>query len=433
MAKPSESATKKTNALLDKIYKDSKSGAAYSNLNTLYKIGKKYINSLKKSDVELFLKNKLSYVLHRKKLKKFPKRKFISFGPEQNVSIDLMQLGEREKRKNYPFTFIYVQSDLFSKLIKLFPLKSKSVKDIKEALQKSFKNYKPRSILTDKESAIWSKEIGQYFKNENIKVFSQSASAYKNGQSESNIRYLRLLCYKMALETGNERFVDKLSTIEDIFNNHKVRTTNFTPNELHYDRNNIAIRQEKLLKSQELDKQKQSAKRKQFSKQNLALGDLVRFSVPTRNFAKEVEKKYSSSVHKIVYCKPTNPETFILFPPAPKKFYYSEELIKVDPENVAKLNLPLEKIIEKKSLPSGEVLLKCSLLGSTKFEWLTTEELKKRYILFPPSLNDLRNATEAPSINVKSSIFTRKRNKDLAASKRGIYTRLRASKGEKES
>ena len=127
MVKPSESATKKTNALLDKIYKDSKSGAAYSNLNTLYKIGKKYINSLKKSDVELFLKNKLSYVLHRKKLKKFPKRKFISFGPEQNVSINLMQLGEREKRKNYPFTFIYVQSDLFSKLIKLFPLKSKSV------------------------------------------------------------------------------------------------------------------------------------------------------------------------------------------------------------------------------------------------------------------------------------------------------------------
>ena len=49
------------------------------------------------------------------------------------------------------------------------------------------------------------------------------------------------------------------------------------------------------------------------------------------------------------------------------------------------------------------------------------------YILFPPSLNDLREVTKAPSINVKSSILTRKRKKELADAKLGIHSRLRGS------
>ena len=36
------------NFRLDKIYKDPKSGAAYSSLNDLYKVGKQHIPSLKK-------------------------------------------------------------------------------------------------------------------------------------------------------------------------------------------------------------------------------------------------------------------------------------------------------------------------------------------------------------------------------------------------
>ena len=414
------------NSTLDKIYKNSESGAAFSSLDILYKTGKKYIPSLKKSDVELFLKNKPSYVQYKRKLLKFPKRKFISFGPCQNISIDLMQLSEYEKTKNYPYTFIYVQSDIFSKLLKLLPLKSKSVKDIKEALHKAFRNYKPRSILTDKESAIWSKELRQYFKDENIKVFSQSASAYKNAQSESNIKYVRRLCYKLALETNNERFIDKLPTIEKIFNHHIVRTTGFSPKELHYNKDSIAIMQDKLLKSLQSDKKKQLAQKKS-KNQSLALGDLVRFSVPTRNFAKEVEKVFSSSVHKIIFCKPSNPMTYFLFPPTPKKFYYKQELFKVDSNNIPKLSQPLERVLEKKLLQTGEILLKCSVVGSTKFEWLTIEELKQRYILFPPSLNDLREVTKAPSINVKSSILTRKQKKELADAKLGIHSRLRGS------
>ena len=411
------------NFRLDKIYKDPKSGAAYSSLNDLYKVGKRHIPSLKRSDVELFLRNKPSHVHYRRKLFKFPKRKFISFGPGQNFSIDLLQLSDQEKKKNYPFTFIYVQSDIFSKLIKLFPLKSKSVKDIKEALQKAFASGKPRSILTDKESAIWSREIGQYFKNENIKIFSQSASAYKNAQSESNIRFIRRICYKIAMESGNQRFIDKLSLVEEIFNTHTVRTTGFSPKELHYNKDNIAIVQEKLLKSLEIDKQKQKNQL-----QSLNTGALVRYCIPTKNFAKEVEKVYSKSVHKIIYSKPSNPPTYFLFPPTPKKFYYSEELIRVEPNSVTKLDLPLERVLEKKSLPNGQIILKCSAVGSPKYEWLTIEELKKRYILFPPSLNDLRKLgeAEAPSINVKTSILTRGRNKELTD--HGVHSRLRSNK-----
>ena len=425
-----KSSTALINSTLDKIYKDSESGAAFSSLNVLYNIGKKYIPSLKRSDVELFLKNKPSHVQLKRKLLRFPKRRFISFGPCQNVSIDLLQLSEEEKKKNKPFTFIFVQSDIFSKLIKLLPLKSKSIKDIKEALQKAFKDYKPRSILTDKESAIWSGELRQYFKNENIKVFSQSASAYKNAQSESNIRYVRRLCYKLALETNNERFIDKLPLIQKIFNHHTVRTTGFTPTELHYSKDNIAIMQERLLKSLESDKKKQLAQRKS-KYHDLTLGDLVRFSIPVRNFAKEVEKVYSSSVHKIIFCKPSNPPTYFLFPPTPKKFYYREELLKIDSNNIPKLSQPLERVLEKKILATGEILLKCSVVGSTKLEWLTIQQLKQRYILFPPSLNDLRKAkaTKAPPINVKSSILTRKQKKELTDEEPGIHSRLRGSGG----
>ena len=415
-------------ALLNSIFLNPRSGAAFSSLDVLFKKAKLYDPSIKKSDVDLYLRNKLSHVLYRKKQKTFPKRKIIAFSPGQQICVDLMQLSEREKQKNYPYTFIYVQADLFAKLLKLFPLKSKSAKHIKEALQKSFSFYKPKSILIDRESAFYGSEIGEYLKKENVKLFSQSSSPWKNGQIEVNIRFIRRLFYRIMTQLSTERFIDKLEVVEQIFNRHKVRSTNYTPLELHFSRDNIATVQEKLIKTLESQKQRQS---KESPSKKLMLGDVVRHVVWTRNFAKEVEKRYSTSLHKIIFCKKSYPETYKLFPPPAayhnKTFFYKEELFKVDPKKLGEHYLPLEKVLKEKRLPSGEILYKCALLGSDKFEWLTNSSLANRYMLFPHSSMETtrKKSIPLPLPSQNLAPLTRKQKKDLKRSQEGIHTRLR--------
>lgn len=406
------------NTLLNKLYKDPKYGVAFSSLDKIFKKAREFYPEITKKYVDSFLNKKLSHVSFLKKKNRFPKRKILAFYPQDQISIDLLQLSKYQSRTNYPITFIFCQCDNFSRLVQLFPLKSKDIKEVKKALIKSFSLYKPNSILCDREASFYSKEIGEFLKKNNVKIFSQKSAPtlkWKNGIIENKIREIRRIIAKICEEYDTENFIKYLNIIEKICNNRYNRSTKFSPMKLHYDRDAIATYQ------QQISNYLQNAK-SQEKLGDLSVGDYVRYREFSHKFAKEVDSKFSRSIHTVVVVKKSAPVVFKLFPPPlnQNRYFYREELFKVDSKEIGPGQFPLEKVLSYKSLPNGEKLFKCSIIGSDKVEWLTYLSLKNRYILFPDTIPNLTSHIQN-DLNMKG-MLTRNRVK-ISAKNSKMQTR----------
>ena len=57
-----------------------------------------------------------------------------------------------------------------------------------------------------------------------------------------------------------------------------------------------------------------------------------------------------------------------------------------------------------KRLPNGEILYSCSLIGHSQKElWLNEDELKSRYVLFPRSLDEVKEKNSVGEISADLS------------------------------
>ena len=405
------------NSLLNKLYTDAKYGVAFSSTDKIFKKAKEFYPEILKSQVHSFLNKKLSHVSFLKKKNKFSKRRILAFYPEDQISIDLLQLSKNQKKTNFPYSFIFCQCDNFSRLVQLFFLKSKDIIEVKKALIKSFKLYKPNSILCDKEASFYSIEIRNFLEENKIKMYSQKSAPtlkWKNGIIENKIREIRRIIAKICEEYNTEKFIDYLNVVQNICNNRINRITKFSPLTLHYNRNAIATYQEQI--SNYLKNAK-----KQQKPGDLLIGNYVRYREFSPTFGKEVDSKFSRSVHTIVRVKKSVPFVYKLFPPPlnQDRYFYREELFKVDSNEIGPGQFPLEKVLNYKLMPNGEKLYKCSIIGSDKFEWLTFSSLKNRYVLFSDSmpnsdLNYIQNNSNNSMLTrsqVKNSITNLKNSK----------------------
>ena len=403
-------------ALLTNLYTKPKFGVAFSSYDKLYRKAKEYNSDIKKETVKKFLRNRLSHSLFAKKIYKFKKRKIYCMNPASQVSVDLWELSNDDKRKNYPYKYLFCQIDNFSRLVQIFKLKSKTPEEIKKILKLSFSIFKPRSILCDREGSFFSTLISNFLKENNVKIYTQKSAPtlkWKNGMIERGLRTLKLITKQYCEEYGITRFVDHLKNIMSIYNLRVNRSTGYSPKELHFSKDAIADYQTKL--SNELN---QSAAK--MEKGDLQLGDYVRFKVLARQFAKETEKTFSRSVHIITQIKKTDPLVYRIFPTPPDqdRFFYRNELFKIDKDFITRRDIPVEKVVASKKLPNGEKIYECALVGEKKREWLTLQSLKTRFILFP----DADISTDLLQKTHNRSMITRNQQRENYL-KDGVTTR----------
>lgn len=403
-------------ALLTNLYTKPKFGVAFSSYDKLYRKAKEYNSDIKKETVKKFLRNRLSHSLFAKKIYKFKKRKIYCMNPASQVSVDLWELSNDDKRKNYPYKYLFCQIDNFSRLVQIFKLKSKTPEEIKKILKLSFSIFKPRSILCDREGSFFSTLISNFLKENNVKIYTQKSAPtlkWKNGMIERGLRTLKLITKQYCEEYGITRFVDHLKNIMSIYNLRVNRSTGYSPKELHFSKDAIADYQTKL--SNELN---QSAAK--MEKGDLQLGDYVRFKVLARQFAKETEKTFSRSVHIITQIKKSDPLVYRIFPTPPDqdRFFYRNELFKIDKDFITRRDIPVEKVVASKKLPNGEKIYECALVGEKKREWLTLQSLKTRFILFP----DADISTDLLQKTHNRSMITRKQQRENYL-KDGVTTR----------
>ena len=131
-------------------------------------------------------------------------------------------------RMNTGYKYIFTNIDIFSKYAFAFPIKSKTIKEIKLCFQKIFKNRKPSYIWSDQESSFFSKEMLEFFEDHNVKIYY----TYLNLKAIFNERFnrsLRELMMKEFVKNNNTIWYNILQNLIKTYNNRHHHTIKMIP------------------------------------------------------------------------------------------------------------------------------------------------------------------------------------------------------------
>ena len=282
-----------------------------------------------------FTMEDLSNELNKPTINKFPRKKIIVNHINEIHSTDLVDMGQYSKF-NRGYEYIFTNIDVFSKYAYAFPLKSKKIGDIKPCFEKIFKKNKPNYIWSDKEPAFFSKEMRQFFKNNDVKIYHTN-SHLKAVVIERFNRSLRELMMKEFVKNNNTVWYNILSKLIKIYNNRFHSTLKMKP--IQVNKNN-----EKYIK-ENIYTYNKTSKVPKFKR-----GDLVRISLKRRDvFDKPSSNiKWSEELFKIYSINRSNVITYEIKDLNGKiieGIFYEKELQKT--KNTFEAYI-IEKIIRKK-------------------------------------------------------------------------------------
>ena len=281
-----------------------------------------------------FTMEDLSQELNKPTINKFPRQKVIVKHINEIHSTDLVDMTQYSKI-NKGYKYIFTNIDIFSKIAYAFPLKSKKIGDIKSCFEKIFKNNKPKYIWSDKESSFLSKEMQQFFKDNNVKIYHTN-SHLKAVVIERFNRTLRELMMKEFVKNNNTVWYNILPKLIKIYNNRYHSTIKMKP--IQVNKNN-----EKYIK-ENIYTYNKTIKNPKFK-----INDLVRISLKRRDLFDKPSGniKWSEELFKIHSINKSNVITYKikdLNDEIIKGIFYERELLKS--KNTSEVYI-IEKIIRK--------------------------------------------------------------------------------------
>ena len=169
----------------------------------------------------------LSNELNKSVINKFEREKVIENHIDEIHSCDLVDMVKYSK-VNRGYKYIFTNIDIFSKYAFAFPLKTKTIKEIKPCFEKIFKQRKSKYICSDQESAFFSKEMLKFFEDNNIKIY-YTYSNLKAVVIERFNRSLRELIMKKFVKSNNTIWYNILPELIKTYNNLYQRTMKMKP------------------------------------------------------------------------------------------------------------------------------------------------------------------------------------------------------------
>ena len=282
-----------------------------------------------------FTMQDLSNELNKPTIQKFERKKKIVNHINEIHSTDLVDMSQYSKI-NKGYKYIFTNIDVFSKIAYGFPLKSKKIHDIKPCFEKIFKNNKPKFIWSDKEPAFLSKEMQQFFKDNNVKIYHTN-SHLKSVIIERFNRSLRELMMKEFVKNNNTVWYNILLKLIKIYNNRYHSTIKMKPIEVNKSN-------EKYIKENVYTYNKTSKNPK------FKIDDLVRISLKRRpifdkpsgniKWSEELFKIHSINKSNVITYKIKDMNNNII-----DGIFYQQELQKT--KNTSEVYI-IEKIIRKK-------------------------------------------------------------------------------------
>ena len=125
----------------------------------------------------------LSEELYKPKRKNFPRRKIIVNHIEEIFAADLVEM-QKFTKINKGYRYLLTCIDIFSKYNFVIPLKDKKGINVKNALQKIFKERSPKFLWTDRGTEFYNKQVQDLLNENNIKLYSTNNSEIKSSVIE---------------------------------------------------------------------------------------------------------------------------------------------------------------------------------------------------------------------------------------------------------
>ena len=174
-----------------------------------------------------FTMEDLSEELNKAVINKFERKKVVINHIDEIQSCDLVDMT-KYSRMNKGYRYIFTDIDIFSKYAWSFPIKSKTIKDIKACFEKNFKERKPKFIWSDQESAFFSKKMLKFFEDNNVKIY-YTYSNLKAVFIERFNRSLRELMMKEFVKNNNTVWYNIFQNLIKTYNNRCHHTIKMKP------------------------------------------------------------------------------------------------------------------------------------------------------------------------------------------------------------
>ena len=332
--------------------------------------------SVKKEDVENFLKTSDVYTLHKPVNKPKQYRRVYTKGINYMYQIDLVDMS-KYSRENKGFKFLITMIDSFSKYAWVIPIKSKEGVNVYKGLKAILLVKRPQKIQMDRGSEFYNERFLNMLTVFGIKWYSTN-SEIKAGIVERFNRTLKTRMERVFTSQGNHRYIDKIQDLVNSYNNTVHRSIGMKPAKV------TASDTKKILLKLYPKKKKTVAplfkvgdskkKKKKTLAPEFKVGDTVRITRKKHIFQKGYEQGWSYEVFTVAKILKTEPITYELEDYKREVIvgsFYPSELQKVTP-----VTYPIEKIVRRRKR-NDKVELLVKWLGYPKEanSWISQEDL----------------------------------------------------------
>lgn len=313
---------------LKSIYFDPQNPGSFGGVERLSKAA-----NVSKSFAKKWLMHQDVYTLHKPVRYKYQRRPTIAYGVNELWQADLVDLKSLSNC-NLNFSYLLTVIDVFSRFLRVVPIKNKKSQTVAKAFSKLFKHAKPANLQTDKGTEFYNKTVRDLLKKHNIRHYSTNSEA-KCAILERLHRTLRARMYRVFTHRNSFKYYDILQSLVDSYNQTIHSAHGFRPAEVAFKNEPTVYKKLYQINS--------------ISKFRFEVGDTVRISKARRVFRPGYFPGWSEETFKIYKKYPTTPHTYVLQDFNGKEIegrFYAEELQKI--KKTEEDSWAIEKIIRSK-------------------------------------------------------------------------------------
>ena len=297
---------------LTSSYYDVKGVGSFGGIRPLVKTSK-----VKTKQTKEWLASQDVYTLHKPVRYKFPRRKIIVGGPNQQWQADLIDVS-RLSRHNLGTKFLLTCIDVFSKKAWVIPLKNKTATSLVNAF-KSIQQSLPKNLQTDKGTEFLNSTIQRLLKVHRVHHFITENEDIKASIVERFNRTLKSKLWRYFTRQNTLSYLDVLEFMVEAYNKTPHRSIGMAPDDVSpKNKAGVWLR----LYSDPVS----------YKEPSLRIGHTVRISKARRAFKKGYLPQWTEEIFTIVERKSTQPPTFVLADYAGEVLrgtFYPQELQKV--------------------------------------------------------------------------------------------------------
>ena len=337
--------------ILSTIYYDPKNPSAFTGVEKVYQEAKLQLPDITRRDVREWLEKQYTYTMHKPTRRKFPRRKMMVNGIDDQWQIDLADMV-RVSRYNDGYQYLLTCIDIYSKYAWVVPIKNKGGNEVGRAMEGILREGRvPRKIQSDKGREFLNHIVQGVFDRAGVHHFTSEDPQIKCAVVERFNRTLKGRIWKYFTKSRLYRYINVLPDIVKGYNNSVHRTIGRTP---------ASVTTSSLHNTTSLDDP--------VDVPSLKVGDKVRISRAKMIFEKGYLPNWTEEIFTISNILPTQPITYQLkdyYGEDIKGSFYEPELQKTEVEEYW-----IEKVIKRKG---DKALVKW--LGYKNPQWIPIADI----------------------------------------------------------